>query len=275
MFNVWHRSSRRAGLTATAAILGMALLAAPTHAQGQGQGKSDEKLPSAEALLAKMVKAMGGEASLRKLSHQKLSGTFEMPMMQVKAPMTVHAAAPNLRHVSVDGGEMGMFLNGFDGKVAWREDPQSGANVLDGVMRDQAILEADFFGPLNYQKNYKAIDMVGLADFNNAKCYQLTLTPREGDPETLYINVETNLIAGGEQVVITPQGEVEVRQIVEEYRDVDGIKVATKTRIIIDGYMEQIVNFTEVSHEKFDHKIFELPESIKALVKEKQTSGTP
>jgi len=281
MLKVWQRSNRRAGWATTAAVLGMALLAAPAWAQGQGQPQSrpasrpDDKLPSAQSLLASMVKAMGGEANLRKITHRTLTGTFELPMAQIKAPLVIHGAAPNLRHVSVEIGDAGMFLNGFDGKVAWRDDPQSGAAVIEGPRREQIVQEADFYAALNYRKNFKSVEVAGLVEFNDVRCYQLTLTPRDGVPEMLYINAETNLVAGGELTIIGPEGEVEIRRIVEEYREVDGVQVAVKSRTIIDGFQEQIVTITEVSHEPFDHTIFELPDSIKALLKEKQPPATP
>lgn len=241
------------------------LMVAPATAQ---ETKPDEKLPNAEALLQKMVKALGGEATIRKHKHQTLTGTFEIPAQGMSAVMTVHQAAPDLRHVAIEVPSFGQILSGYDGKVAWRDGPPAGPQVLDGKQREQAVRQADYFSNLNYQKNFKTIETTGKTEFNGKTCYELKLTAKNGDQQQLFIDAETHLPVGSVATLASPQGDLEVTSTYEEYKEFDGEMILVKTRADIGGFVEQIVTISEVSFEPFDHAVFELPESIKALLED-------
>jgi hypothetical protein len=240
-----------------------------------GQATQEEKLPSADALLQKIVKATGGEQALRRHTHQKLTGTFELPAQGLSAEMVIHGAAPNLRNVHIEVPGFGQFLNGYNGSVAWRDDPQSGAQILEGAQHNQTAQQADYYNTLNYHKNFQGRDVMARTEFGDKDCYEIKLTDKDGVEQQLFIDAETNLIAGTVRMIETPQGEVEVTTTIEEYKEFDGEMIGVVTRADFGGFQEQVITVTEVSFEEFDHEAFALPDSIKALLSDEAPASKP
>ena len=255
----------------------VAMLCAPLLSSTvTAQATRDDKLPSAEALLQKMVKAMGGEAALRKNKFQKLTGTFELPSQGVSAPMVVYTAAPNLNTARITVAGFGEFASGYDGEIAWRDNPQSGPTVLDGIQEEQAIQQADYYATLNYQKTFETIEVVGRKEFGENDCYELKLTTKSGSEQALFINAETYRIAGNIRMVSTALGDLEAITTIEEYKEFDGQQIGIVTRGDIGGGQQvQIVTISDVSFEPFDKEVFNLPDSIQKLVDEASATSQP
>ena len=150
----------------------------------------------------------------------------------------------------------------------------AGAQILDEGRGEQMALQADFYAILNYKENYKSIETVGKTDFAERPCYELKLVTKSGNEQKLYIDAKTYLIAGSWLVMATPQGELEVTTYYEDYKEYEGQQIATVTRTDIGGLGEQIFSITDISFEPFDHSVFDLPDSIKALLEEDKESAT-
>lgn len=236
----------------------------------------DVKLPSVEKLLAKMVNAFGGEKAIRKHKHQKVTGNFEMQMQGQGfiADMVSYSAAPNLTSSRFESEMTGVFLQGYNGKVAWQEDPMGGPQILDEGMGERMALQADYYAILNYKENFKSIETVGKTDFAERPCYELKLVTKSDNEQKLYVDAKTYLIAGSWLVMATPRGELEVTTYYEDYKEYEGQQIATVTRADIGGFGEQIISITDISFEPFDHSVFELPDSIKALMEDDEEPAT-
>lgn len=256
---------------AGAVLLGLSSLSSTALAQAT----QEDKLPAADALLQKMVKAMGGEQAFRKHKHQTVTGDFEIPAQGITAEMVAHSAAPNLTTARFESDMEGVFLRGYDGTIAWRDDPQGGPRILEGKQLEQTVLQADFYSILNYRKNYKSIETVAKIEFAERPCYELKLTTKDGDEQKIYIDVETMFLAGSWIMLATEQGDFEVTTTYEEYKEYGGQQIATVTRAEIGSFGEQIVNISEVSFDAFDHSVFDLPDSIKALLEEESATSQP
>ena len=55
------------------------------------------------------------------------------------------AAAPNKIKTTIELGQYGKSLSGYDGKVGWSMDPMSGNMILEGEALKQMIARADFY----------------------------------------------------------------------------------------------------------------------------------
>ncbi|MGA9183965.1 MAG: hypothetical protein WBZ32_01595, partial [Candidatus Acidiferrales bacterium] len=88
-------------------------------------------LPTADQVLDKYVQAIGGRAAWEKLHSRTSLGTIEIPTMNLSGTVMVHEKAPNsmLLVVILSGNS---FRQGFDGTVAWSDDPQNGVQVKSG-----------------------------------------------------------------------------------------------------------------------------------------------
>ncbi|MCZ6836948.1 MAG: hypothetical protein O7G85_14320 [Planctomycetota bacterium] len=239
------------------------------------QTTQDDKLPQAEALLQKMIKAAGGEKVIRSHNHQTLTGTFSVPAQGLMGSLSIYSAAPNLQTLHLEIENIGELLNGYDGKTAWSVHPMNGPDVLEGAQREGAVIQADYYATINYKKNYDSIEVVGKTEFGGKDCYELKLVTPEGVESSTFIDASSYLVIGSIRTVETPQGELEVTTVSSEYKEFDGEMIATKSEQDFGGFMQQTITFEEVSFEAFDHAIFEYPESIKKLVEKEGAASQP
>jgi hypothetical protein len=84
-------------------------------------------------------------------------------------------------------------------------------------------------------------------------------TPPDGSPIKLYYDTQTGLQARMDLEVDTPQGRVPIETTVEDYRDVDGVKLPFLTRQ--DSPMAKaVIKLTEVkSNVAIDDARFKKP----------------
>ncbi len=149
--NTTFRRARRLAIT-NCLILAVAVTAAVAQQSSPSATQSAEDLPSVSEIFAKFVKALGGEKALRRYSSSHTTGEFSIPSQGINGTLEVYAKAPNKSLTVVQLEGFGTVKEGFDGKTAWSMDPASGPQVFDGAMLEIRRIDADYFGPLNYQK---------------------------------------------------------------------------------------------------------------------------
>ena len=92
----------------------------------------DPPLPSGREILAKHVKAIGGEAPYKAVKSIRASGRFEMPAQQISGDFVMMAARPNKQRVEGHGRAPSARSNpGYDGKVGWRIGSHAGSRAAD------------------------------------------------------------------------------------------------------------------------------------------------
>ena len=117
------RSSRALIL---AAVLAASLAAPPLFAQKTAPAGNKEAL----SVLDRMIAAMGGRKVLESIKDVTISGTAELILFGVTAPVTVYQKQPDKVRVDVTVGEANMtIIQAFDGRKGWFTDPQSGGAV--------------------------------------------------------------------------------------------------------------------------------------------------
>jgi len=224
------------------------------------------QLPPAERILARYIDALGGEATLRKHSFRYHKSTISMPAQGMTMTLEAYAAPPDLYVSRMDMAGMGTVRSGYDGKVAWTIHPATGPMLLEGAAFEQQRQQVNFYEPLDRDRYVKAMETLERTDFQGRSCYKVKVVANWGEEYFEYYDAETGLLAGIERKMETPMGPLPTTTIIEEYRDIGGMKLATKMRILAMG-MEQIVTVDSASVEKFDMSVFELPAEIKALLK--------
>lgn len=229
-------------------------------------GAASAQLPDAKQIVARYIDALGGEAALRKHQYRRAKMTMNMPAQGITATMEVFAAAPDRYFSRIEIGGMGSITSGYDGKVAWMIHPATGPMVLDGTALEQHRQQASFYGPLERDRFVKAMQTVERTDFEGRSCYSVKVTTNWDEEYIEYYDVETGLLAGTTRSQQSPMGAIESTTIIDEYREVDGVKMPAKVRTRAMG-MEQVVTLESTSLEKIDESVFELPPEIKALVK--------
>lgn len=259
---------RAVGL-ATTAVLAAALSygQAPTPEKKPGGAQKpgaaeQQKLPKAEELIAQMAEAMGGEAAIKSIKTRVSKGTLERGAD--KGTITSYEAAPDKSLLITEvGGEK--IEEGTDGEILWRKTPQ-GTQLVGGEEAAIAARHNDMYLPLNWRKYYASAETVGTTMIDDRPAYKILMTPKEGPPETWYIDEKTHLM---DRTDLTVPGLGTIETYFEDYRKQDGVIVPYKLRQVFNGQQAAAITLTSIEQNvEIRKERFEPPAGLKELGQE-------
>lgn len=188
-------------------------------------------LPSVDEILDKYIQASGGKEAHEKITSRVMKGKFEMPAMGMTGTVEAYTQAPNKFANITEIEGFGKVQQVFDGKTAWEANPMVGLREVSGAELAAIKREADFYGALNYKKNFSKLEVKGKEKVGNSDAYVLVATPSEGKPEKHYFDVSTGLLVRADAERETAQGEIATETLYEDYKDVDGVKIPMTMKI--------------------------------------------
>ncbi|HXO44380.1 MAG TPA: hypothetical protein VN846_02820 [Candidatus Cybelea sp.] len=221
------------------ASLGVAFVAAAVSAQtarqadvpsGARTAAKPAAIPTADQILDRYVKAVGGRDAWLKFTSRVTTGTIEVPSMNLSGMVLIHEKAPDrlLATVIINGAA---FRQGFNGTLGWTDDPQDGLREQSGAELAEARRDADFYHPLDLRKLYTKFTVSGAEKIGDRDTYVLEATVPEGsEPTKMYFDAETGLLVRAVSQHHGPDGVTQYREDFEDYREVDGIKVPFTSR---------------------------------------------
>jgi zinc protease len=236
-------------LMAVAAVTaGRAPLAAQTPA-----------LPTVDQVLEKYVAAIGGRVALEKITSVHLQGTLEIPDFQINGTVEIMQKAPNKVVQIVTLANMGVQREGFDGTIAWAEDPQTGIREKAGAELADAKRGALFPRELKLNQQYPTMTVTGRERVGERDAIVIQATPAEGAPAKLYFDATTSLLLRQSGTRNTPEGPIAVEVTLEDYRDINGIKRPHVIRQTTPQFAATIRLTSFKDNETFDDAIFKKP----------------
>ena len=213
--------------------------------------KADSKaaaLPTVEAIFDNYVKAVGGKEAIEKITSRSMKGSFDLEAFGVAgAPVEMLAKAPNKSAMKIDITGFGVVNRVYDGATGWASDPMSGLRELSGLELAQTKRGSDFYQELNFKKHYSKAEVKGKEKVGSYEAYVIEATPSEGSPEKLYFDVNTSLLVRHDAEVESPQGKMLMETYMEDYKVVDGIKVAHTVKQV-NPAMTIVIKITEVKN---------------------------
>lgn len=250
------------------ALLALAGLTFAANAQPAGStpaapaqpATSNADLPAAEAVIAKYIKALGGEEAIRRHTSRTDKGTVTMG--GVSGDMVIQSAAPN-RKVSVfTAAGVGTIREGFDGAKGWRLSPQGNAMLEGEALADRART-SDFYGPLNLLKDY-TVRVIGQEPIDGRPAHRLGLIHKQtpGGPEQFMLfDAESGLLVKRIAERQSAAGPIVIETVISDYKEFDGVKVATK---IAAGFMgqQQIMTIDSVEFDNVPDSAFDIPAEL-------------
>jgi len=182
-------------------------------------------LPSADQVLDSYEKAIGGRDAWMKIKTRISTGTIDVPAFNVSGTVEVHQKAPDrLLSVAVIAGQA--YKHGFDGTVAWSDDPQNGLKEDTGAAFTASKREADFYHQLDLRKLYAKMTVTGVEKAGEHDTYVVEAVTPEGPTDKLYFDTKSGLLVRSVNHRPAPDGSDAVYTgDIEDYRDVDGIKL--------------------------------------------------
>ena len=229
------------------------------------QLSTEEAKKKADEVLANYVAALGGRAALEKITSRVAKGSFEVTGIAMSGPVETYAKAPNLMLLVLKMPGQETFKDGFDGRVGWEQNPDDGITDKTGLEEGSAIRDADFYQPLKLRLQYpnlifKGTGKLSLGKGGSGKVEEreaLVLeAPRNGSPRRFYFDTATGLLLRTEEW--NAAGKMTEAVEYQDYREVDGVKVAFTFHIIQDLHFT--IKFTEVKQNvPIDDAIFVKP----------------
>lgn len=224
--------------TMTIAILCMAVVVTAFAQQKPADqaAKPAEAMPTVDQILDKYVAALGGKAAIEKFTSTASKGTFEIAAFGASGTAEIWEKAPNKSALRLDIPGFGIVEEGFNGTVAWSKDPQSGLREKTGMELASTRLDAEFYKPIKLKTLYPKIAVKGKEKVGEKDAYVLEATPAEGSVETWYFDVASGLLVRTDAERESPQGKVSVQSFLEDYRDVEGVKLAFVLRNVTPAF---------------------------------------
>lgn len=210
--------------------------------------QSSTALPSAVDIFERYQKAIGAPDVLRKIKSRVSRGTFGLTVAGITAPLEFFEKAPNKTLTVIELPGMGTILQSYNGTVAFEQQPQSGLRELNGKELAKVQRGADFYDDLNLKLQYTKLTVTGIETVNNSQAYRIEAATPEGDVETLYFDKQSALLVRKDQASVNAQGVFPVQIYIEDYREVDGIKIPFTSRFSNPSIGNVIIKLTEVKH---------------------------
>ena len=203
-------------------------------------------MPTADQLLDRYVKAIGGREAWKKLTSRISTGTIDVPAMSVTGTIEMREKAPNklVATISINGAT---FSQGYDGTVGWANDPQNGLREQTSSELAETKRDADFYHPLDLRQLYSNFKVTGIEKVNDRDAYVVEASSVDGGTDKMFFDVQTGLVLRITGQHHMPEGVTAFTEDLEDYREVDGIKLPfTVHQASADSTFS--IQFTEVKH---------------------------
>jgi hypothetical protein len=213
----------------------------------EAAAKATTAEPTVDQILDKFEQAIGGRQAMEKITSRVAKGVFELPSMGVKGEMELYAKAPNKSLAIQNFPGIGEAREGYDGKVAWAQNPIQGLREKSGAELAAVVRMSDMHIAIKTRQLYSKLEFKGKEKVGDHETYVILATPQEGAPVTMYFDTQTGLIARTDLILETPEGRIPVEILAEDYREVDGIKMAF-TALQKTPMASGVIKLTEVKH---------------------------
>jgi zinc protease len=211
------------------------ILVGAAAAMGQGETKGPgakpaEGLPSVDQIIDKYVQALGGKAAIQGVTSRSMKGTFEVPAFGASGTIERYSKAPNKMVIIVEIGGFGTVQQGFNGTAGWSQDPQTGMRDIAGPELAQTKREADIYRDIKLKDLYPKMVVAGKDKVADRDVYVIEATPADGGPEKMYFDAQNGLLVRTDLTAHNASEEIATQTFLEDYKDVDGVKVPTTIR---------------------------------------------
>ncbi len=250
--------------------------APPAPAVAPAPEQAARPLPAAELILDQVIQAVGGREALERIHSHVTTGTFEVPAAGITATMKVYAKAPCKIYTVAESDAIGKIESGTDGEVFWETTTMTGPRVKEGEEKAVAAREARFHNELEWRSLYKQVETIRIVDVQGRDCYEIRMTPAEGQPEHHYYDAKDYLLRKAMTKVVSPMGEIDVETFTEDYRMQDGIQMPFRSRSILMGFQELIFTAESIqSNVEIPDSVFAPPADVKALLAQPAQESKP
>lgn len=201
--------------------------------------------PTVEATLGAYIQAMGGENALRRITTRMLKGVYiaTSGSRSFTGALESYEKAPNKSISILNITNIGTFKEGFDGTTVWATDMGGKLDTKGDWATAYKKRENTLVSPTDIRRirdAYPQIVMRGTTNVNGQTAYVVDLMPAEGRPETAYFDTRTGLLVRLDVMYMRGKEYVPTQFIIEDYREVQGVKVPFMYQLLQPGYKSMV-----------------------------------
>lgn len=210
--------------------------------------KPAEPMPTVDEILNKYVQALGGKAAIEKNKTQVAKGTLEVETQGISAPLELYTAAPNKSLLVANIPGYGIVQEGYNGTVAWRQDPAAGISEKSGGELAAVKRNSDFYRVIRLKEAYSKMTVKGKEKVGQSEAYLIEAVPSEGSPEKMYFDTQSGLLLRTDVEADTPLGKLPFEIYFENYKEIDGVKAPFTVRRVSPATGNINIKLDEIKH---------------------------
>ena len=226
--------------------------------------------PTAEMILEKVAKALGGKR-FKEMKSLSAHGSLFIDGADLTGSCTVLTKAPGMSRMTVKITDMMESVDACDGKSAWDYNPffatirtKTKKELAYSVLHSRTDLLTD------YAKYFDKWSVLRRSKVNGHVCHVLKMTPKKNKvaPFLYYVDEDSFLILREENVYDGVQGKFTITSDVDEYVEVDGIKVPKRLTIGM-SQMKIKVSFDKIKvNEPLPDALFANPNDLTVSIRQ-------
>ncbi len=235
-------------------LAGLALFAMPASAQ------------TAEEIVAKYIKTVGGPEKIQAVNTLRRSGKFTGGGGFEAAIIEENKRANMVRQeFSLQGLTA---VNAYDGKAGWKIEPWQGKKDPEPLGEEemkQILEDADFDGPLvNYQQKGNKLEFVGMEPVEGTDAFKLKLTLANGDVHYYYMDTDYYVPIKIDTKRMIRGAEREYETSLGDYKEVAGWYLPHSFEVNVKGSQNrQKVTFDKIeANVPIDDNRFHIPTPV-------------
>jgi len=235
----------------------LAILPAPA---ARAQSGAPARSPTADEVLDRYVKVIGGRDAIAKHTSSVMKGTLEVANLGLKGTIEITTQDPGKVAITTVIEGIGSSRQGFDGKDGWSEDPISGLRDMDS--RERALVErSTLSSDVRWRDVFERVEFVGTQSVSGrpAHVVKLVARPGMGPDATNAYDAESGLLVRSEMILDTAAATMPVTTTFSDYRQIGDVLVATRMAQILPT-ATLVTVFTDIRFDvKIDPAVFARP----------------
>ena len=217
--------------------------------RAQSAAQATEEQAAIDQILQRYEQALGGRGAIDGIKSYRMEGSFQLAGMSGK--IEGWRKEPDKTLTVLEFPRFGTLKKGFDGQSRWVQTP---AGTVSDADAEEEIAEmerdAEVFSAGRIKSLFQSMKLDYNAWLSGREVRVIEGKPAKGPAEKLFFDVENGLLLRWDMARKQKnRGTVFVKVHLDDYKDVDGLKVPHKVRFAFESF-----NFT-VQVEKLENNI--------------------
>ena len=180
---------------------------------------------SIDELIQNHVEAGGGYQALKAVQTQKIEQRVSMGQEEIF--FTMYKKRPHLHRIEQALPHGGVVIRAVNEENAWvqmgKRSPMQRPEFAANHQRESA---ADFDGVLvDFKEKGHTVEILGTENVEGTEAFKLKVRLSSGADQYIYLDKSTYLMKKQVRTAYTPQGKVEVTEVYDDFREVNGVMV--------------------------------------------------